>query len=52
MAEIKTDENASRALDQDQMDDISCVSSSRATWQNLGSSSVIQWPQLNPKNSH
>ena len=31
MAKTKTDENASKALDQDQMDGISRVSSSRAT---------------------
>ena len=32
MAEIKNDENAFGALDQDQTDDVSCISSSRATW--------------------
>ena len=32
MAQIKTDENASRALDRDRMDGVSCVSSSSATW--------------------
>ena len=31
MVEIKTDENASRALDQDQTDDVSSFISSRAT---------------------
>ena len=42
MAEIKTNENTSGALDQDRTDGISCVSSSHATWQNLGSLSLIQ----------
>ena len=42
MVEIKTDEDASRALDQDQMDDVSHVSSSRVTRQNLGGPYTIQ----------
>ena len=32
MAEIISDKNASGVLDQDQMDDVSPVSSSRAMW--------------------
>ena len=32
MAEINTDENASGALDEDQMDGVSRVSSSHVTW--------------------
>ena len=43
MAEIKTDENSSTALDQDQIDDISCNFSSPTMWQDLGGSSLIQW---------
>ena len=41
---IKINKNASGALDQDQTDGISCVSSSHATWQNLDNPSAIQWP--------
>ena len=44
MAEIKTDKNASRALDQDRTDGVSCVSSLCVTWQNLSGPFVIQWP--------
>ena len=44
MAEIKADENATGALDQDWIDGVSCVSASRATWRNLGSPSPIQRP--------
>ena len=51
MAEIKTDENASRALDKDRTDDVSCVSSSRV-WHDLGGSSPIQQPQLNRNDLH
>ena len=40
MAEIKTDEKESRALDQDWTDDISCIFSSHATWQVMD----IMWP--------
>ena len=46
MDEIKTDENTSEALDPDETDGASCVSSSRATWHNLDSPSLIQRPQL------
>ena len=46
-AEIKTDENTSGALDQDWTDRVSCVSSSRVMWRNLGNPSPIQKPQLN-----
>ena len=52
MAEIKTKENASEALDQDQTDGDSYVSSSCAMWRNLSGPSSIQWPQLNLNNSH
>ena len=52
MAEIKTNENTSGALDQDRTDSISCVFSSHATWQNLGSLSLIQRPRLNHNDSH
>ena len=52
MAKIKTDENASRELDQDQTDDVSSVISSRATWQDLGGPSSIQRLRLNCSNSH
>ena len=41
MVEIKTDGNASKALDQDQKDGVSCVYSSRATWHDLGNPSPI-----------
>ena len=41
MAEIKTDMFFG-ALDQDRTDDVSCVSSSRVTWRNLGGRSLIQ----------
>ena len=44
MTEIKTNENASGALDQDKMNGVSYVSSSHATWQNLGGPSLIQRP--------
>ena len=44
MAEIKIDKNAFGALDQDWTEGVSCVTSSRATWRNLGSPSLIQWP--------
>ena len=49
MAEIKTDGNTSRALYQDQMDD---VISSRATGQNLSGPSPIQRTLLNHNDSH
>ena len=52
MAEIKTDENASGVLDQDQKDGVSCVSSSRASWQNIGGPSLIQRPRLDCNDSH
>ena len=52
MAKIKTDENESKALDQDQTDGVSCISSSRAMWRNIGSPSLIQWPRLNGNNLH
>ena len=41
MAKIKTDENASGALDQDQTDGISCVFSSHAMWQDIGDPYLI-----------
>ena len=44
MAEIKINENASRALDQDQMDDVLRVISLCVTWENLGGPSSIEWP--------
>ena len=44
MVEIRTDENTSGALDQDRIDDISCVSSSRAAWRNHGGPSPIKQP--------
>ena len=44
MTEIKTDENASGALDQDQTNVVSCVSSLRTTWHDLGGLSPIQRP--------
>ena len=52
MAEIKTDENVSGALDQDRTDGISCVSSSRVTWKNFGGPYLIHWPRLNRNNLH
>ena len=51
MAKIKTDENASGGLDQDQTDDVSCVSSLHTTWRNLGGPSPIQQPRLNRNDS-
>ena len=47
MAEINTDENASGALDEDQMDGVSRISSSHVMWQNLGGPSPIQRTRLN-----
>ena len=44
MAEIKIDKNTSIALDQDRTDDVSCVSSSSAMWQNLDGPSLIERP--------
>ena len=52
MVEIETDENASRALDQDRTDDISCNSSPRLTWRNLSGPSQIQWPRINCNDLH
>ena len=52
MAEIKIDENASGPLKQDRTDGVSCVSSSHATWRNLGGPSLIQRQQLNRNDSH
>ena len=43
-AEIKTGKNASGTFDQDQKNSVSCVSSSRTTWQNLDGTSLIQRP--------
>ena len=40
-----------KLLDQDQMDGISCVSFSRATWRNLSGPSPIQRPRLNRNDS-
>ena len=47
--DIKTDENASEASDQDPTDALLIMP---VTWQNLDSPSEIQRPQLNRNNSH
>ena len=52
MAKIKTNKHAIEVLDQDQMDGVSSVLSSHATWQDLGGPSLIQQLQLNHNNLH
>ena len=52
MAEIKTNENASEALDQDQTDGISSIISSGVTWRNPSGPSPIHRPQLNHNDSY
>ena len=52
MSEIKNDENSSEALDQDQMNDVSRISLSPATWRKLDGPSPIQQPRLNRNDSH
>ena len=39
--EVKTNENASGALDKDRTNDVSSVSTSRVMWRNLGGPSPI-----------
>ena len=42
MSEIKNDENSSEALDQDQMNDVSRIYLSPATWRKLDGPSPIK----------
>ena len=52
MVEINTDKNASRALDQDQMEGVLGVISSRVMWRIVGSPYLIQQPRLNCNDSY